>query len=56
MTEAPGLDPSQGPAARLAAVKARMAEAARAAGRPAEAVALVAVSKTKGAADILPVL
>ena len=39
-------------AANLAAVKARMAAAARAAGRPAEDVALVAVSKTHGAARI----
>ena len=39
-------------AANLAAVKGRMAEAARAAGRKSEDIGLVAVSKTHGAARI----
>ena len=43
-------------AARLAAVKARMAAAATAAGRSAGDVRLVAVSKTKTAPEIQPVL
>ena len=43
-------------AVRLAAVKARMAAAAAAAGRPAGDVRLVAVSKTKTAPEIQPVL
>jgi pyridoxal phosphate enzyme (YggS family) len=38
--------------ANLQAVKARIANAARAAGRPAEAITLLAVSKTFGAAQI----
>lgn len=42
--------------ARLAQVKARIAAAAEAAGRDAAAVRLVAVTKTFGANDILPVL
>jgi hypothetical protein len=41
---------------RLLAVRARIAEAARAAGREPSSVELVAVSKTFGAADIEPVL
>ena len=43
-------------AARLAAVRARMADAATAAGRSAGDVRLVAVSKTKTAPEIQPVL
>ena len=43
-------------AANLAAVKNEIAAAARAAGRPAEAVTLVAVSKTHYVARILPAL
>jgi PLP dependent protein len=45
-----------GTAERLAAVKARIASAAAFAGRPANAVTLVAVSKTKSPAEILPAL
>lgn len=45
-----------GAAARLAAVRARIAEAARGVGRDAASVKLIAVSKTFEAADILPVL
>ena len=41
---------------RLAAVKARIAAAAEAAGRAADSIRLVAVSKTKSAADIMPTL
>ena len=43
-------------AARLADVKARMAAAARAAGRDAASVRLVAITKTFGAEAIAPVL
>jgi PLP dependent protein len=43
-------------AARLAAVKARMGEAAAAAGRTAGDVRLVAVSKTKTAPEVMPAL
>ena len=41
---------------RLAVVKARIAAAAAAAGRAPAAFALVAVTKTMGAADIMPAL
>lgn len=47
MTDAP---------ARLALVRAALAKAERAAGRPEGETTLIAVSKTFGAADILPVL
>ena len=43
-------------AANLAEVQAAIAAAAQAAGREANDVGLVAVSKTQGAADILPVI
>lgn len=42
--------------ARLDATRSEMAAAARRAGREPSAVTLVAVSKTKGAADIIPLL
>lgn len=44
------------PAARLAAIRARIAEAARAAGRAAGDVTLVAVSKTFGVDEIVPLI
>ena len=44
------------PATRLAAVAARIAHAAALAGRRPDAVTLVAISKTKGAAEIEPLL
>lgn len=44
------------PAARLADVRARIAAAAKEAGRDLDDVVLVAVSKTFGEADILPLL
>ncbi len=47
---------SENTAGRLAAVKARMAAAAAAAGRAADSIRLVAVSKTHSPADIAPTL
>jgi len=47
---------SDNTATRLAAVRARIAEAARASGRAADAVRLIAVTKTFGADDILPAI
>ncbi|WP_370690617.1 YggS family pyridoxal phosphate-dependent enzyme [Parvibaculum sp.] len=44
------------PAARLAAIRSRIAEAARAAGRAAGDVTLVAVSKTFGVDEIVPLI
>jgi pyridoxal phosphate enzyme (YggS family) len=55
MTNAPLQFPDSA-AARLAAVKARIAAAAEAAGRAPDGIRLVAVSKTKGPAEIMPVL
>lgn len=49
-------DPMPTPAARLEAVRARIAAAAREAGRDPAAVTLIAVSKTFEAAAIVPVL
>ena len=46
-------DPSLSP---LASVRARIAAAARVAGRPASQITLIAVSKTHAAGDILPLL
>ena len=45
-----------GAADRLAVVKARIAAAAAAAGRAPDGIRLVAVTKTKGAAEIMPTL
>ncbi|MGE5510660.1 MAG: YggS family pyridoxal phosphate-dependent enzyme [Bacteroidota bacterium] len=47
---------SEAVSARLADVRSRIAQAARSAGRDPASVKLVAVSKTFGAPDILPVL
>ncbi|WP_420139357.1 YggS family pyridoxal phosphate-dependent enzyme [Sphingomonas sp.] len=44
------------PAARLNAVREKLARAARAAGRPPEAIELIAISKTHPAEDILPLI
>ncbi len=49
-------DLDQSAAQRLAAVRARIEEAARAAGRSADAVTLIAVSKTFGPEAIIPVI
>lgn len=47
---------SETPASRLAAIRARIDKAARAAGRDPREVTLVAVSKTFGAEDISPLI
>lgn len=47
---------SETPASRLAAIRARIDKAARAAGRDPREVTLVAVSKTFGAEDIAPLI
>ncbi len=47
---------SETPASRLAAIRARINKAARAAGRDPREVTLVAVSKTFGAEDIAPLI
>lgn len=47
---------SETPGDRLASIRARIAAAARKAGRNADEVTLVAVSKTFGAEDILPLI
>ena len=52
----PQLDPTSNAAARLAEVRARIAAAAKLAGRDADAVELIAVSKTHDAAAIRPFL
>lgn len=49
-------EPGETPAGRLAAIKARIAKAARDAGRSADEVTLVAVSKTFGAAEVEPLI
>ena len=49
-------DPPASPAERLAAVRARIAGAAREAGRDPASVTLIAVSKTFEAAAIIPIL
>jgi pyridoxal phosphate enzyme (YggS family) len=53
---APGPDEASGPAARLEAVTARLAAACAQAGRPAEAVDLIAVSKFHDAGTVASVL
>lgn len=52
----PPIAPESSPAQRLADVNARIAAAAAGAGRAPQDVALIAVSKTFGAADIRPVI
>ena len=52
----PEAETASGSAARLAEIKAKIAAAAKAAGRDPAEVHLVAVAKTFGAAEIIPVL
>ena len=49
-------DPAARPAARLAAVQTRIAQATALAGRPIDAVTLIAVSKTRTVEEIEPLL
>jgi PLP dependent protein len=46
----------ENPESRLASVRAAMAKAAEIAGRPADATTLIAVSKTRAAAEIVPLI